>query len=30
MGVEIIQLFGGKRQYLEALTDLEKETYKAA
>jgi len=28
--VEIIQLFGGKQQYLEALTNLEHEIYKAA
>jgi len=28
--IEIIQLFGGKKQYLEALTDLEHEIYKAA
>jgi type I restriction enzyme R subunit len=28
--VEIIQLFGGKKQYLNALTELKHEIYKAA
>jgi len=28
--VEIVRLFGGKRQYLQALTELEQEIYKAA
>ncbi len=28
--VEIVQLFGGKKQYLKALTELEQEIYKAA
>jgi len=28
--VEIIQLFGGKKKYLKALTELEQEIYKAA
>jgi len=28
--MEIIQFFGDKRQYLQALTELECETYKVA
>ena len=28
--VEIVELFGGKKQYLKALTELEQEIYKAA
>ena len=28
--VEIINIFGGKKQYLQALTELEQEIYKAA
>ncbi len=28
--LEIISLFGGKKQYLQAITELEQEIYKAA
>ena len=28
--LEIVKLFGGKKQYLKALTELEQEIYKAA
>lgn len=28
--IEILQLFGGKKQYLKALTELEREIYRVA